>query len=402
MKKFLAMLLAVALVLALLTGCGNSAPANEPAPANNTNTETPANAPADNGTTEPAKQSLEGWKIGAIDMSGFGYPFYIATQNMLVDVCKTTGVELVTTTLAGYDDAAFMAAYESLIDQGCNLIGVSTFSEGTISLIADLMEENGVSWFLANRKISDPDLQAKVLAMDTFVGNSYCDEEANAYDLVCQLSKDYGVKNMAVIGLTQGDLNGDLRDKGIARACEECGINLLTETRGIATVDDVTNAVEGIIASYPEVDSIFIVGGLITNGALAGAAQALENHGLSDKVSIALIDIATGMSEYMGEGQPLKIVAGGNIVMDMLFSSACLINHAMGVGVEQEPYVINTHMLTVYSAEDADDYDEYVESVSIPMISGDAWYETIIGKSLDEVQAFSDSFSIEYAKSLRK
>ena len=88
MKKFLAMLLAVALVLALLTGCGNSAPANEPAPANNTNTETPANAPADNGTTEPAKQSLEGWKIGAIDMSGFGYPFYIATQNMLVDVCK--------------------------------------------------------------------------------------------------------------------------------------------------------------------------------------------------------------------------------------------------------------------------------------------------------------------------
>lgn len=400
MKKFLAILLAVALVLALLTGCGSSAPANDPAPANNANA--PADAPSNDEPAEETSKSLDGWKMGAIDMSGLGYPFYIASQNMLVDVCKSTGVELVTTTLAGYDDAAFMAAYESLIDQGCNLIGVSTFSEGTISLIADLMEENNVSWFLANRKISDPDLQAKILAMDSFVGNSYCDEEQNAYELVCQLSDEYGVKNLAVIGLTQGDLNGDLRDQGIARACEERGINLLTETRGIATVDDVTNAVEGIIASYPEVDSIFIVGGLITNGALAGAAQALANHGMSDKVSIALIDIATGMSEYMGEGQPLKIVAGGNIIMDMLFSSACLINHAMGVGVEQEPYVINTHMLKIYSAQDADDYDEFVENMEIPMISGDAWYETIVGKTVDEVQAFSDAFSIEFAKSLRK
>ena len=37
----------------------------------------------------------------------------------------------------------------------------------------------------------------------------------------------------------------DLRDKGIAKACEEFGIKMLTETRGIVSASDVTNAVEG-------------------------------------------------------------------------------------------------------------------------------------------------------------
>ena len=48
---------------------------------------------------------------------------------------------------------------------------------------------------------------------------------------------------------------------------------MLTETRGIASAGDVTNAVEGIISSYPEVDGLFIVGGNVTNGALAGASH---------------------------------------------------------------------------------------------------------------------------------
>ena len=403
MKKILAILLASALVLALFTGCGSSASTTPAAPADNaTESSEPAAEVKTETAEEPAAVTFEGWKLGAQDNSGTGYPFYVATHNMLLDVCETTGIELGTTTAAGYDDASIIAAFENLIDQGCNLISVATFSEGTLSLVADLMEENNVNWFLANRRISDPDLKEKVIACEHFIGNSYCDEEQNAYEMTCELHDDYGVENLAVIGLAQGDLNGDLRDKGIARACEEKGMKLLTETRGISTVDDVTNAVEGIIASYPEVDGIFIVGGLITNGALAGATQALANHNMSDKVSIAMVDIAPGMSAYMGEGQPLKLVTGGNIVMDMLFADACLINHAMGVGVESEPYIINTHMLKIKSAEDADNYDEYVESMTTPMISGEAWYETLIGKNIDEVQAFSDGFSIEYAKSLRK
>ena len=378
MKKTLAILISLMFVFSLISGLGVSVHAEN-----------------------SGNLSANGYKLGVIDWSALGLPLYVAGKNMELDLCASVGAELVPTTLAGYDDASFMSAYEYLIEQGCNGIVVTTFSEGPISLIADMMEEAGVDWFLANRQISNPELKEKIYSLEHFVGNCYCSEEENAYEMVKELHDKYGVNNLAVLGLAQGDLNGDLRDKGIARACEEKGITLLTETRGIKTVDDVTNSVEGIVASYPELDGIFIVGGTVTNGALAWAAQALANHELSDKVAIAMIDISAGMSAYMGEGQPLKLVAGGNTIMDILFATTSLINHAVSVNVENEPYIINTHMFNIYSIDDANDYDEYIENTQIPMVSGEKWFETVIGKSLEEIQTFGDNFSVAYAKELR-
>lgn len=403
MKKYLAVLLSMVMVLGLLTGCGSNAPAPS-----STTPESSSSAPAEAETSGAENEApaetvtkLDGYKIGAVYVNGAGAMFEAADKT-LRDLCASTGAEYVTATLAGYDDAAFISAYESLIDQGCDGVMVYTFSEGPISLIADMLDEADVDWFLLNRRISDDALREKVFSMKNFVGNCYCEEEQNAYDMVCELNKELGVKNLAVIGLAQGDLNGDLRDKGIARACEDCGVNLLTETRGIATVDDVTNAVEGIIATYPEVDGIFIVGGVVTTGALAGAAQALSNHGLSDKVSIAMVDISAGMSEYMGEGQPLKLVTGGNLVMDNILAGVGLINHAMGVNVDAEPYIVNTHMMSIRTPEDAKDYDEYCENPNQPVISGQAWFDTVIGQPLEKIVAFASDFSIEYAKSLHQ
>lgn len=406
MKKHVALILAVLLTLSLATGCGQaSSTSNTPAETQGTQSEPESN---NQGTEDVAQEnsagevkSLEGYKLGVIDMSSGGRSITIVSQNILVDLCKVTGAELVQVPLTGYDDAAFMIAYESLIDMGCDAIAVSTFSEGPISLIADMMEEAGVKWFLLNRQITDEALKEKVFSMSMFVGNDFCDEYDNAYDMTRELAENYGVKNLAAIGLTQGDLNGDLRDSAIAKACEDYGVNFLTETRGVATVDDVTNAVEGIIASYPELDGIFIVGGTITAGALAGVAQALENHGLSDKVSIAMIDVSPGMAQYMGEGQPLKIVAGGNTQMDYTFSGACLLNDGMGINCDETPYIIKSKMLRIYTPEDAEAYEEYCENVNVNMISGDKWFDTVLGKSVEEIQAFSDAYSIEFARSLR-
>ncbi len=123
---------------------------------------------------------------------------------------------------------------------------------------------------MVNRRLSDPDLKEYAFSQSKLAGNEFCYEEETAYQLVKKLHEDYGVKNLAAIGLTQGDAAGDLRDQGFAKACDEFGINLLTETRGISSASDVTNAVEGIISSYPDVDGLFIVGGNVTNGALAG------------------------------------------------------------------------------------------------------------------------------------
>lgn len=400
MKRLLAILLALCMMLSLCA-CGQTS-SNATQSSDKPAEQAAGEAPADTTSVEEGNELKlpEGYKLGGLDLTATGMTTFLTANTTLKDLCETVGAEYVSVPLTAYDDAAFITAYESLIDQGCNGVMVYTLSEGPISLIADMVEEAGVDWFLVNRRISDDALREKVFSCEHFVGNCYCEEEENAYNMVLELGREHGVKNLAVIGLAQGDLNGDLRDKGIARACEEEGINLLTETRGISTVDDVTNAVEGIIASYPELDGIFIVGVVVTTGALAGAAQALENHGLSDKVAIGMVDVAAGMSAYMGEGKPLCLVTGGNLEMDHIIGAASLINHAMGVNLDKEPYVINTYMMSIRSADEADGFDAYCENPTVSVIPGEKWYDTVIGKTVDEIAEFSKSFSIDVAKDL--
>ena len=115
-----------------------------------------------------------------------------------------------------------------------------------------------------------------------------------------------------------------------------------------------------------------------------------------------MIDIAAGMSEYMGDGNPLKVVAGGNLVMDYIFAGACMINQSNGVNADQTPYIVNTNMMFVYTPEDAVDYDAYCENTERPLMSGSKWSETLLGKDLTTIQAFSDSFSITEAKALNQ
>ena len=316
------------------------------------------------------------------------------------EIANTYGIDFVSSELGGYDDQAFLTMYENLIDQGANNLIVYSFSESALKLIADLCAERDVNFYIANRRVTDPDLKEYIYNLPNFLGNCYCDETQIAYDLVEILATEYNAKNMAVIGLQQGDINGDYRDAGITEACEDFDVNLLTETRGISTVEDVTNAVEGMIASYPEMDSIFIVGGAVTTGALAGANQALANHGLEDKVSIALIDIETGMEQYMGEGKPLKVCAGGNLSLDLIIPMVWLATQSQGLHTDENPAIINTRMQYLRSAEDVADFSEYCENPNTPIYSGTEW-DALVGKSVTEVQEWINNFNPETIKASR-
>lgn len=300
--------------------------------------------------------------------------------------------------LSEYGDEGFLSAYESIVSQGVDGTIATSFSETVLPLLNDLYVQNNVKYFLANRRISDDSIRDMMFNSGLCIGNDHCDETEIAYDLVKYLHEECGVNNLAVIGLQKGDVNGDYRDAGIERACEEFGVKLLAETRGVTTTDDVTNAVNGFIASYPEMDGIFVVGGAVTTGALAGATQALSNHNLSDKVSIAMVDIATGMSEYMDDG-PLKIVAGGNLIADYIFSMAALANELRGTPLSDEPYIIKTRMFYITSSEEAENYDKYIEG-DIPPFTEEE-YQQLLYKfcnpnvTLESVQKLADEFSIE-------
>lgn len=375
-KKLITILLATLMVIAL-GACSNGQGGGE-----------------NSGGNEPEKKTVLG---------GFSSTAIVSMESARLnsfEIANTYGIDYITGTLPGYDDQSFLTMYENIIDQGANALMVYTFSESALKLVADLCAERDVDFFIANRQVTNPELKEYIYSLPNFVGNCFCNETQIAYDLVKEMAEEYGVKNMAVIGLQQGDINGDYRDTGINQACKDFGVNLLTETRGITTVEDVTNAVEGMIASYPEMDGIFIVGGAVTPGALAGANQALANHGLEDKVSICLIDIEAGMEQYMGEGKALKVCAGGNLSLDMLLPMIWLTGHAQGLNLDEEPVVLNTRMQLLRSAQDVVDFSEYCENPNVPIYTGHGW-DAVVGKSAAEIQEWVNNLNPETIKASR-
>jgi ABC-type sugar transport system substrate-binding protein len=337
-------------------------------------------------------------RVGVIDL--FSGDNATARANRLAQdtVAEAAGIELVRVQLGGYDDESFMTAYESMVSQKVDAVMCYTLSETVLPLLKDLFERNNVKYFLANRMVATQEMKDLLFGSPMCIGNDYCDETRNAYDMVKYMHETFGVKNLAVIGLTRGDINGDYRDAGISAACRDFGINLLAETRGIGTTEDVTKAVEGFIASYREMDGIFIVGGVITPGALAGANQALLNHNLANKVAIGMVDIATGMLEYMDNG-PLKVVAGGNLICDNIFSLVAIANALHGTPLNgNDLAIIIVNMFWITTSEDAGNYDKYIEGAVSPF-SADEYRKLMLkfensDVSIGTVQEVAGNFSI--------
>jgi ABC-type sugar transport system substrate-binding protein len=335
-------------------------------------------------------------KVGMIKVLGDETAAGRAQLLAMNTIAEAAGLELVLVQLGGYDDESFMTAYESMVNQGVNAVVVFTLSETVLPLLKDLFERNNVKFFLYNRQVSNKQMEDLLFSSPMCIGNDHADETQNAYNMVKSLKETYDINNLAAIGLTKGDINGDYRDAGIARACADLGINLLTTTRGIVTTEDVTKAVDGFIASYPEMDSIFIVGGVITSGALAGAYQAIANHRMQDKVAIGMVDISTGMLAYMDRG-PLKLVAGGNLMCDTIFSLVAVANELHGTPLAELP-IIKVNMFWITSSEDAGNYDKYIEGAVTPF-SIEEYQKTMFKwlnpeATLESVQRIASDFSI--------
>lgn len=407
-KKGIALFIILTLLMGLLSACGNG----------NANQTTQTNSPASEAvdtesakstestepavsTSAPTPKNGKNFRVGTINLAIVDTPTSRARALANEVAFAAAGMEQVQFTLTEYTDEAFMNGYESLCKDGVDAVVCFTLSETVLPLLKDMFEEYEVKFFLANRKISDESLQDLMLSSPMCLGNNHCEETEIAYELTQYLYVNHDVKNLAVIGLVSGDVNGDYRDTGIKQACEDFGINLLAETRGIVTTEDITNSVEGFIASYPEMDGIFIVGGSVTHGALPGIYQALSNHNLLGKVSIAMVDIAGGMEEYMDDGS-LKIVAGGNLIPDFIFAFVAIANELMGTPLSGEAYILNTQMFYITTGAEAEEYAKYIEGSISSFIEEE--YQAMMFKwlnndvTLESIREIINNFSIEDVK----
>ena len=120
MKKFVALLLALAMVFALCA-CGNS---NSAAPKQDDAAE--SSQPSDNASENQSAADLSALKVGFIFLHDENSTYDINFMNAAKEACETLGVESVFKTNIPEDQSCYEAAAE-LADAGCNIVFADSF-----------------------------------------------------------------------------------------------------------------------------------------------------------------------------------------------------------------------------------------------------------------------------------
>ena len=359
-KKVISLLLCAALTLGLLAGCGSSG-ATDTKQEDQQSEAAPESVGEDATVAEAMGDKLpEKFKIGVVIWSTVD-DLGRASAEMLDYASDVLGCEMVYNTNISSPESQITAT-ENLIAADCDAVAICNYSDDILPKIAKICEENEVYFTLIWRSIADPEVKEIVESCPYYLGNTCEDEEKIGYRMGKSLHEK-GCKNVAVITMEKGDATADARDRGFEKACEEFGINRISEVRNnTLTAEETTKAVENFIASFPELDGIFVIGG--SNTILEGVIQALALHEKTGEVKVACIDFVSGLDKYIEEGS-IDAISGGHFV-DPLFSYMLMVNKLAGTSRWETCETVNLNFVNLESVEDAVNYYTYVEGDTFP------------------------------------
>ena len=167
------------------------------------------------------------FKIGTLD-TGSADATTAPLLNQLKLTVEALGCELVTATSTGMSAEETLVALQNLIAAGCDAILVPAAMISPAK-VAEICDPEGVYWGTYFYKFEEgtEDYEA-AMNSEYFVGTTYEDDVDSAYWATSVLGK-LGCKNLCMIGLPTGGTTANMRDEGIAKACEEYGMTVLAE-----------------------------------------------------------------------------------------------------------------------------------------------------------------------------
>lgn len=342
MKKILALLLAVVMLLAMVACAAKTTETTEPA---TEQTAAPAEtttepAAAEETTTDPApveeaaKTGLQGKKIGFINAGADDY--YAAFGDALVYFAKQQGAE-VTELNSNYSSETELANCQDLIAKGVDAIAVITAGAAGSAATIKAANEAGIPIFFT---VGQPEVDE---------GNAYQGWVSDNYIMIGYMMGQWVAENYpeanGKIALVPGVFGQNTAEgeivgfnMGLTEAgMEECYVTASGEWSAAKAIP----AVEDLIASGRDIDLIFACNEEMARGTI----QVLEEKGLTDEIKVVSIN---GKEEGWGWLTEGKMMATG---MDCPILDSDLCVQQMVRYFNGEDYVVSlmikpSHILT--------------------------------------------------------
>lgn len=237
---------------------------------------------------------------------------------------------------------------------------------------------------------SDPAEVQEVASYENFLG-CIVDSDYNAGYAAAEAMYAAGCRNLCLAGLTQGLSSAhDSRVRAVKDfIAEHPDYVLLTEDYSRA---QYANAISNFAAAFPEMDSLF------TSSCNDAVFTALTSEGLMGYVKLGTIDITESTRDYFENGT-LAYVAGGQYGSAQV-ALAILLNYLYdGVKIIADTTVpMDRDYIVITSVEEFDQYLTYVDG-EVPIYNVDEVKSMIQAynpdASFESIEAVNAAYSIE-------
>ena len=349
MKKIMALLLTLVLCTSMLTGCGDdkggagAESAKSAVDAGDKASPDSVAADTDKGASDTELKSF----VLASQLPDTGSPSSVQSGYNIELMAGLAGGTVTFPAALDFTPDGTITFVESQIAAGADGLFLCPPAESVLPTITQLCDEAGVYWGITLRTIEDEEIRKMVEGSEYYVGNCYENEEDTGYQVMKELN-DMGYKKVAIITQPVGDKAGDRREVGIKQACEEFGMEVVAEARGMSQAADCASATESFLAANPDLDVIFCVA-LGVAGGQEAVAKAITDSGR--EVKVATIDWPIEMVRLFEEGTLVVAASssGPAFGMDQFFTAAKVINAIQGYPIEDgkpfsntfQPYSVN-------------------------------------------------------------
>ena len=268
MKKLLAIVLALAMVLAM-TACGAK-------------TEAPADVPAASDDVEIAVV------LKTLSSEYWGY---------VKNGCDAAAAELgIKVTVVGpgaeSDIEGQVAMIEQQIGAGCDAIVCAPNDAGAAAAALQAAIDQGIPVLAVDTNVG-------IAGQTCFVGTSNVDA-AKEGGLWAATQLGEGAKAVIIYG-QEGDNTSNMRREGYEAACTEAGIEVLAALSGQNTTDGATKTMEDLLNAHPgEIDVVFCH----NDDTAIGAMNACKSAGVEDIIIVG----------FDGNKSAVELILAGELV----------------------------------------------------------------------------------------